>query len=1277
MNTKWNETTNKKLTNASLNKLQLIAKQRGLKGYSELDKNQLIQLISGSLSKYKAIAEQHGLTDYSKLNKKDLIQLIESYQSFINTLPSKVAKPTLKNKFIEWVNWLMKYIPQFHQALNKLKGFYKKEDVFELIETKSALKNFTTQYTIHGEDGYDPLTFLKIVEPEVTKLFTDNRGIKVKIILKCLMMKSDLQTGDEIIKDAAFHSDVVVNLEATDVNEMYNTMSGVVSERLASFQQRGSNWRFRTIVNLEVHTVKYKPLSGSSYIELPKELATKKAIVNPKNKDDECFKWAVTRALNPVEDHPERITKDLKKQAMKIDWKDMGFPVSLKDIDKFEKHNPNISINVYGYETEVYPLRISKQEREKPINVLLISDGAKQHYCLIKDMSRLLSSQTSKREHKQHYCLRCLNGFPSDEKLKEHKELCNSREAVKIELPDAGTFLTFKNYNRSMRVPFIVFADFESSTDQINTCQPNPANSYTNQYQKHTPSGFCYYIKCFDDKVYSHDPVTYVKKSEDDDVAKIFVDMLEKEINKIYLQFKFEKKMIFDKKDEKDFRESTKCHICEKDLGNDRVRDHCHLSGKYRGVAHNGCNLNYKVPKFIPVVFHNLSGYDSHLFIKKLGGKIKCIPTNEEKYISFSKEVIVDSFEKHGKKFDVKRELRFIDSFRFMSSSLDSLMSNLNKNQCANLKKYYSGAQFNLLRRKGVYPYDYIDSIEKLADTALPPKDKFYSRLNDENISDEDYQHAQAVWKEFGCKTIKDYHMLYNKSDVLQLADVFENFRDVCMNNYKLDPAWYFTSPGLAWDAALKMTRVKLELLSDPDMLLMVENGIRGGISMISHRYSKANNKYMGSDYDPNKPSKFITYLDSNNLYGWAMSKALPTHGFKWMNESELANWKSVTSTSGSASSASGTCASSSKEGVGAILEVDLEYPKELHDLHNCYPLAPESIQLGNVKKLTPNLNNKTKYVVHYENLKLYESLGLKITKIHRGIKFEESPWLQKYIDLNTALRTKAKNDFEKDFFKLMNNSVFGKTMENIRKRVDVKLITCEREAKKLAAKPNYEHCTIFDENLVAIHMKQIKLKFDKPVYLGMCILDLSKTLMYSFFFSYIKVKYPDSLLLFGDTDSLAMEITTEDLYKDISVDVDKWFDTSEYPENHPSGIRAGVNKKVIGMFKDEACGKQIVGFVGLRAKLYAYKMHEGAEHKKCKGVKKKTVENTITFDDYEQVLFSGAPQLRKMNVIRSHLHDVYTEELNKVALSADDDKRIIMEDGIHTLARGHYRLSL
>ena len=338
------------------------------------------------------------------------------------------------------------------------------------------------------------------------------------------------------------------------------------------------------------------------------------------------------------------------------------------------------------------------------------------------------------------------------------------------------------------------------------------------------------------------------------------------------------------------------------------------------------------------------------------------------------------------KEIKVTHTIRFIDSFKFMAASLDSLVNNLPKDGFINLGLHYSGDKFNLLTKTGVYPYEYMDSLEKLEETKLPPKEAFYSRLNDENISDEDYAHAKKVWETFNMKTLRDYHELYNKVDVLLLADVFENFRDICIGNYKLDPAHYFTAPGLAWDAALKVTEVNLELLSDLNMLLMVEKGIRGGISMISNRYGEANNKYMGDKFNFNEPSKYIQYLDANNLYGWAMSKPLPTHGFKWMKANELETW----------------------EVYPCILEVDLEYPQSLHDLHSDYPLAPEQIEVNKVKKLIPNLSNKKNYVIHYENLKQYLDLGLKLTRVHKGIKFEESRWLEKYISLNTSLRTIA-----------------------------------------------------------------------------------------------------------------------------------------------------------------------------------------------------------------------------------------------------------------------------
>ena len=820
-----------------------------------------------------------------------------------------------------------------------------------------------------------------------------------------------------------------------------------------------------------------------------------------------------------------------------------------------------------------------------------------------------------------------------------------------VEMPEKGTMISFKNHYKKMRVPFVVYADFEAFTESISTCSPNDESSYTKQYQRHKPCSFSYYIKCFNDELFQPKLKWYTTEGRDENIGKIFVENLESDIAKIYQKLKSKKNMRITRKEEGDFQNALVCHICENRLRDDKVRDHCHLTGRYRGAAHSQCNLKYRIPKFYPVIFHNLSGYDTHMFIKDLAeteGEINCIAKTEEDYISFTKTIIVDVLKKEGQEVKVKRNIRFLDSFRFMPSSLAELASNLT--QHCNLGKFFRGSELELVKKRGVYPYDYMDSSERLSETSLPSIDHFYSKLNDTSISTSDYTHAQRVWEEFGMKSMRDYHDLYQKTDVLLLADVFEEFRKVCLDNYQLDPAWYYTSPGLAWDACQKMTRVELELLHDQDMLLMVEEGIRGGVSIISTRYGRANNKYM-QEYDPSLPTKYIIYLDANNLYGWAMSRKLPTHGFKWMEQDELDHWENM------------PC---------ILLEVDLEYPHDLHDLHNDYPLA--RLEVNGVTKLIPNLSDKKKYVVHYEALKLYVNYGLKITKIHRGITFKESAWLKDYIDMNTRLRTNSKNNFESNFFKLMNNSVFGKTIENIRKRTDIKLVTTEKQVERCIYQPNYIHRTAFSDSLVVIHMARTKLYFNKPVYLGMCILDLSKTLMYEFHYKYIRAKYGDKAkLLFTDTDSLMYEIETEDFYKDISGDVREKFDTSNYPLGHPSGIETGVNKKVIGLMKDEAGGKSIEKFVGLRAKNYSLIL-ESKEQKKCKGIKKSVTRNNISFLDYETCLFSNISQLRKMNVFRSRRHDVYTEEVNKIALSANDDKRVILKDGIHTLAHGHFR---
>ena len=324
------------------------------------------------------------------------------------------------------------------------------------------------------------------------------------------------------------------------------------------------------------------------------------------------------------------------------------------------------------------------------------------------------------------------------------------------------------------------------------------------------------------------------------------------------------------------------------------------------------------------------------------------------------------------------------------------------------------------------------------------------------------------------------------------------------------------------------------------------------------------------------------------------------------------------------------------------------------------------------VPKLTPNLHNKEKYVIHYRNLKQYLSMGMKLTKIHRVIEFQQKPWMREYINFNIEKRTVAKNDFEKDFFKLMNNAVFGKTMENLRKRTDVKLVNNIKKRNKLVSKPNYNSMKIFSENLVGINMNKIVLKLNRPIYCGMAILDISKTLMYDFHYNTILRKYGNrAKLLFTDTDSLCYEIKTDDIYEDIWSEKEK-FDLSEYP--HSSKFYDPTNKKVLGMFKDETKSKPIVEFVGLKAKMYSVKTTD-SESKRAKGVKKAVIKKDIQHEKYKEILFKGGLMHVKMTTIRSDHHKLKTLTLNKIGLSAYDDKRYILSNGYDTLAYGYKKV--
>jgi hypothetical protein len=950
---------------------------------------------------------------------------------------------------------------------------------------RQALNNKATTYKITGGEKDLP-TFFKSHKNEIRTILEreifQKQRIKWFMVMECIFKRFKSENEIETCS-AFFRSICFTNLSEEDLESNIEMGFNKISSTFDSYEGHGSGWILENINGLELNIGEYTPLAPSSYIPLPKELSLKHAIINVQNTDHKCFLWSVLAGLYPASDNPQRVNKYVEHES-KLNIQGIEFPTPINQVKTFEKNN-SININIFGYDKkEIFPLYISKYTFETCINLLLLSSTNKNHYCYIKSMSRLLKPLT-KHKAKSFYCNYCLHRYSSDKLLKEHVEICRKHIPQKIVYPNNDNkWCHFKNFFMQMRVPFVIYADFESFIVKTKNCENTPLKSHETILSHHIPCGYAYIVVDQNGKTFKG-PVIY----RGDNAVTHFLQSLMGE-QEIRDKLKRNEKMIFTNEDRDNFKNATSCYICGGFLSLKRARDHCHITGKYRGATHPNCNLNYKIRNKIPVIFHNLRGYDSHLIMQSIGKfkdkEIECIPNNMQSYLSFS-----------------LGDLQFIDSLQFLPASLEKLASSLETGKFNIMREHFGNEEVKLLTRKGVYPYSYIDCHQKFLENSLPPKKAFYDDLNCQEISDDDYQYAQLVWERLNIQNLGEYHDLYLKTDILLLADIFQNFRELCLDYYDLDPAHCITLPSFAWNAALKKSKIKLELLTDPNMYLFFEEGIRGGISVISKRFSEANNKYL-PNFDPEKPSKFIIYLDANNLYGWALSQPLPVSDFKWLSVEEINNFKPLEIEDDSA--------------MGYVIEADIAYPENIHDDHDDYPLAPERVEIETSMlseycknlaqemqmpmnkpqtKLVPNLRNKVKYILHYRNLKLYLSLGMKLVKIHRILQFHQIPWLKPYVQFNTEKRKLAKNTFEKDLFKLMNNAVFGKTMENLRKRVNIKLVQTEKKFKKLISSPAFYSFQIFNPDLTAVHMHKTKLKLDRPIYVGFSVLDMSKILMY------------------------------------------------------------------------------------------------------------------------------------------------------------------------------------
>lgn len=1152
----------------------------------------------------------------------------------------------------------------------------------------------------------------------------------------------------------------------TDIEEAIQHMYERLVDLMERYVENGSGWHYLYSMSVDVYNSKklmgnakaksqsgvmIGDLAGGSWRPVPGWL-THRGVCNPKppDGDNKCFIWAILRAFHaPPANTRGNQWNDLRKYESDIDLpEDFIFPVPihnrlLREVEAMNEFSLSI-FHIGKKPFDVSPLYITKSRKKDHVTLGLV-EGA--HYITITSLGKLFPQKGNRRSA---ICENCLNTFNSAERLEEHyRECIGMNEPTKIKMPVVGGkdhLITFKNWQYRLKAPFVIYADIEALLKE-KTSNPD------NVLHTHKPIAWAYKVVC----VYPEHQAEFDNSDRgslrsycgENSMVQLLEDLGEtaEKIEKLmYTNIPYDKKP----GDQRAYASATTCHICEKDLNeedNDRVLDHDHFTGKYRGAAHSVCNAMYSSCKYykIPIIFHNLKGYDGYHILRGLKGfvgavdKITCIAKNLDKFTSFT----ID-------------ELRFIDSLAFFTgTSLESMVTALKKGKTKEQKAevfkmvketFHSkdSEKLELLIDKGVYPYEYMDSKAVLEETQLPPKEAFFSSLHGKDIERRDYERAQKVWEVYGCKTMEDYTMLYVKLDVILLAIVFEDFRAATLSKegFGLDPVHFVTAPSLAWSAMLLRNwynDVVIENMTDLEMFMMTQKGIRGGMCQVIKPYAAAKTCEETADGKERK----IVYLDAVNLYGWGLSNKLYIGDARWEynpepqrdieDDAEELNYrieeieelppvdadsddeeeegldemwdrwvrpevsgKQVYGLDLTEFDWEGTSTYEQARYIkkldingdrGYIFEVDINCPMEKHDFLNDYPPLPVSMTCSpspltkeafaktgvklkadgttGTKKLVLNLKRKRKYVIHLANLKQALDLGYELTKVHRVFSFAQSAWMKGYIDSNTEKRRKAKKEGNTALvvlFKLCNNAIYGKTVEDVQKRRNIKFFTTvDADKASQAASTPYVKCwkVLVEDELLIMEMAKHKVTMNRPIVIGFSVLELSKYHMFNFHYKQVKRYWGDNVkLLYTDTDSLvykfkAIRDTVDNDMIDFQLATNS-LDLSELPPDHLLRRRKDleINEGIIGKFKDEMGGIRIIEFVALRCKMYSLRLEQPKDGKtdifKMKGIKATaTIQRT---DEEHERYISEAPEeiepeqsekSAQLNAERRHLnHD-------------------------------------
>ena len=1027
----------------------------------------------------------------------------------------------------------------------------------------------------------------------------------------------------------------------------------------------------------KLNVVKIQNVFANGYIELPTRIIHTKSCINIKNKDDKCFLYChLLHERYKINDfkkiqNPERLYGDkafiYQDKLIHLDYTDIDFPIPFNTfytVKKIEEQN-KIRINLYEYKedkkNDIVPIYHSKNEYKDCMNLLVISDKTKKkyHYVYIKNLNGLLKSNFKHIGSK--FCESCLKTFSTQKAFNSINHKCKYKYD-QTELPDYMAIVDNKllkcpinmyvkpyNLKHSIHLPFVMYCDFESILKKS-------VDEKYHDKREHQLSSYCYNLVCRERPVFNRHKLY---RGNDESVINNFLNEIKNVLDHIKeCKKKFYSLPCLTDEQLKRHKKLKRCEICDVKFDKDikRVQHHNHISGDYIATTCQSCNSKIRTDTTLYIVFHYLKGYDIHYIINKINYHFKDSNINLLGHNSSSIFHI-----------DIDSSIKIIDSHEYIKGSLMSLSENLKDEDIIYTRELINKYGHDFVK-KDIFPFRYIDDFSKYNENTFPDIKYF------DNVNAQTYEKYRNFY-ETNFKTLGEYSDYYLEKDVRLLSDIMESYRTIFMEKYESEIFSHYSINSLTWEVMKKWCPIKIKILDNYKIYSAFESMARGGLCDIaSIRYSCANNIYM-ENYDPNVESSYIMHFDINSMYGHIMrTYPMPYDEFSFLTNEEIRDFNiwdyNINSDHGFLLNIN-------------ISEINIKY----HDYYNDLPLCPvkETVLKKNIsdyqkkilkendknfissQKLICNFNEKQNYTLHYLTLQYYLKMpGFKVKQINYIIKFKQAKYLKDYIEYNHKNRIKSTNENDKNLYKLMINSSFGRTLLNKKKYCsNLKIFNDQDYDKvlKIISNDRFKDYEAIDENNAIINIEKQCIKLDSPSYIGSCILDLSKIIFYDNWYK-LKNKYKDNIsLMYYDTDSYLCHIKTEDIYKDMSMM--NIFDMSSY--NHDfKYYKQGVYE--MGLLKDEnsVYNSQIVEACALKSKLYGY-------IKENDKIKYKGIKNELDFQSLKNVVFNNEMIKSDFYTIKAKNHKIFSYTDHKTLIGYTDKRYLY--NPVMSYAYGHFMI--